>query len=474
MRQKTRKILCSAVAAAVLAGALAGCSTSAGSTVITGASSASTAAAGEEADTSAQAAALSAVTGDYSDRDLDGTWDAAAATAIVCSGDTAAVTGTGATASAGLITISEAGTYVLSGSFTGQVLVTADSEDKVQIVLDGVTITSTDGPAINVQQADKVFLTLADGTQNAVSDSENYTLDADSDEPNACIYAKDDLTINGSGSLTVTGVYNHGIYCKDDLKVCGGTLTITAANAGLKGKDSVSVCAGTISITSGGDAIKSNNDSDTTLGWVAIDGGDITLSAGDDGIDAETAVTVNGGTLTVTDCVEGLEAAAVTINGGTVDVTSSDDGINASSGSAGTEGAMPDTSSASSDCTLTINGGTVTVTAGGDGLDSNGSLLVTGGVVLVSQGPNGGNGALDYNSTGTITGGIVIAAGSSDMAQNFSSDSTQGAILTDTGSQSAGTAIALTDASGNVIACFTPDIAYTSVVFSAPSLSTGP
>ena len=161
----------------------------------------------------------------FTDRDRDPSYDEASATKIVLDGSGASVTGEGATADGSTVTISADGTYVVSGTLAdGQVVVNLPGDDdKAQIVLDGVTIHNEDGPAIQIDQADKVFLTLADGSTNVLSDGASYALAEGEDEPYAALYSKDDLTINGSGVLEVTGNYRHAIASKDDTVITGGT-----------------------------------------------------------------------------------------------------------------------------------------------------------------------------------------------------------------------------------------------------------
>ena len=272
---------------------------------------------------------------DYSDRDQDASYDDDSATKITL-GDTANVDGSGASANGADVTITAAGTYIISGSASdAQVLVECAGDDKVQLVLDNADITCSDGPAIYVKSADKCFVTLAEGSSNNVSDAAGYTLTDDdgSEEPTAALFSKADLTLNGTGNLTVNGNCNNGIGSKDDLVICGGSYTVTAANDGLRGRDCVKVKDGTFEITSTQDAVKSNNDEDTTRGFIKIDGGTWTVNAGDDAFHAETAFILNDGDVTVEQCYEGYEAVQVYLNGGTTYITASDDAINAASGS---------------------------------------------------------------------------------------------------------------------------------------------
>ena len=271
---------------------------------------------------------------DYSDRDQDASYDAQSATKIAL-GKTASVEGSGASANGADVTITAAGTYIISGKASdAQVLVECSDDDKVQLVLDNASVTCSDGPAVYVKSADKCFVTLAQGSKNSVSDAAGYTLtDDDGDtEPTAALFSKADLTLNGSGSLTVNGKCNNGIGSKDDLVFCGGTYIVTAANDGLRGRDCVKVKDGTFDITSTQDAVKSNNDEDTTRGFIKIDGGTWTINAGDDAFHAESAFILNDGDVTVEQCYEGYEAIQIYLNGGTTSITASDDAINAANG----------------------------------------------------------------------------------------------------------------------------------------------
>lgn len=311
---------------------------------------------------------------EYSDRDKDASCDVASATSIALSGQGATVSGEGAAVEGATVTISAAGTYVVTGELAaGSLVVNAGDQDKVQIVLSGASIRNEAGPALNIQQADKVFVTLADGTQNTLADGASYELAEGEDEPNAALYSKADLTINGTGALSVEGNYRHGVNSKDDLVVTGGAIAVVAKEDGLRGKDCVKVADGSFAITAGGDGVKSSNDEDPTRGFVSIDGGTFTVEAGDEGFQAatylrlaggdaqikaadhalrsdveaamiggtyvveaggkgmnpETKFTMDGGTFTVTGCEEGIEAQEVIVNNGELNITASDDGINA-------------------------------------------------------------------------------------------------------------------------------------------------
>lgn len=332
----------------------------------------------------------------YSDRDWDASYDGAEV--IDCTGESA-------------IHITSEGVYRLTGTLNGSVVVEANKTDKVQLVLDNLTVNSPDGPAIWVKSADKVFLTLPQGSVSTLSDSATYSMLTD-DEPNAAVFVDCDLTIQGSGTLNVTGSYDHAIRAKDDLTVTGGVLNLSGVDKGLK---------------------------------------------------AKTTLAIGGGSITVTESTEGVEANDIIVTGGVLDVTATDDGINASSPNNWT-GAAP---------TVQVRGGTVLVNAAGDGVDSNGTLAVSGGVLLVAGPTDSGNGALDYETGATVTGGVVMAVGAAGMAAGFGSDSTQGSWMANITAQTGGTSLTLVDAEGSVLAHWTPAKDYSNVVVSAPGLTQG-
>ena len=228
----------------------------------------------------------------------------------------------------------------------------------------------------------------------------------------------------------------------------------------------LTISGGTFDIDTLDDAIHSNAD-------VTVSGGTLDISTGDDGIHSDNNTVVSGGEINIAKCYEGLEGQTVTVSGGKVTLTSSDDGINAAGGdNQGVGGGFgPDSFSADSEAKITITGGEIHVNASGDGLDSNGDIEISGGTVYVYGPTSNGNGSLDYENNAVITGGTVIMAGSSGMAMNFGSESTQGSILASTGNASAGTAVKLTDSSGNVIAEFTPTVSFQTVVISTPDIT---
>lgn len=359
------------------------------------------------------------------------------------------------------VTITKAGVYRVSGDLHGGITVAAPDDALVVLVLDGAHITSSAGAAINVQTADDVAVYLAAGSTNTLSDASSYAADAD---VNAALFSEADLTISGTGSLTVTGNGADGINSEDDLVVLSGGITVQAADDGLRGKDSLTVKGGTISVTAGGDGLKADNEDEDTRGYIDVQDGSVTITAGSDGVDAASDLVVTGGRLTVSQSEEGLEAAHIVLAGGTVSTTSTDDGINATTGASGQGGGEGDDGA-----TLTITGGTVDVDAEGDGLDSNGSAAMTGGTVTVSGPTRSGNSALDVNGTFPISGGILVAADAAGRSATPDADSKQGWVYA-ASSGAAGDTVTVTDAADKTVATFTPTKAFTGLIVSTSDI----
>lgn len=216
----------------------------------------------------------------------------------------------GVSISGNIITITKEGTYVFSGALSeGQIVVDADSA-KVQLVLDNADITCASSAAIYVKNADKTFITLAEGSENILMNTAEYEA-IDDNNIDAVIFSKDDLTLNGKGTLTINSEYGHGIVSKDDLKLVGGTCNITAKNHALSGKDSVRIAAGTYNLTSGKDGIHSENADDDEKGFVYIASGDFTIESTGDGIDASYVVQIDDGDFDIT-AGDGAENATKT------------------------------------------------------------------------------------------------------------------------------------------------------------------
>lgn len=350
-----------------------------------------TTASAETGDTAEAVASAANVTTDgvidttdlFTDRDLEQVADTSSATQIDLSDGQN-------------VSITQEGVYVLSGTASNvTVSVDVDSSAKVQLVLNGVSITNTSSPAIYVKSADKVFVTTVAGTTNTLSVTGEFVADGGTNT-DAVIFSKDDLVLNGQGALAIESTDN-GITSKDDLKVCGGTISITCQGDALEANDSVAVADGSITINTAEDGIHAENDEDDTVGYVYICGGTINITAGDDAVHATTYLQIDGGSLSI-DAAEALEATYIQVNGGTTNITASDDGVNASykSSSVGTP-------------TIEVRGGELTVSMGQgdtDAIDSNGNVIVSGGAIDITA-----QFAFDFDGQSSFTGGTITVNG---------------------------------------------------------------
>ena len=429
----------------------------------------------------------------FSDSDFKDVSTEDADAEIVLSGTTGTISDTTRGSSGSTVTITSKGIYHVTGSAEGVTIEINDDikSGNVYLILDNVSMTNNGNACILVTACDKLIIQCVG--ENTLEMTGASTGDAD-----GAIYVKDDVTINGSGALQIISS-EHGIVCKDDLKITGAEITIHAGSVGLKVNDSVRISDANINIISGHDGIQVENDSkdcyfymesgELTIdagydgidvdaseggnsGNVLVEGGSITISANDDGITANDTLTISYGEVYVMKSYEGLEAETVNLDGGIIVVYASDDGINAAGGSDTTSTGWNPWSSGSATGTLNINGGAIYINAGGDGLDSNGSIYVTGGLTIVEGPTNNGNGAIDKgdgaNCVASITGGTVIAIGSSGMAVNFDSGTQCSALVSLSGN--AGTTITVDDGSGF---SFTTTKSFQSIVYSSPNLSQG-
>ena len=328
-----------------------------------------------------QKADLSGMDFTFSDRDRDGSVPASGVTKIRFNGSSCSTSGSGVNVNNTnkSVTITTSGTYVLSGSSTEYIVyVKAADADKVQIVLDGVSLSNKRGPAIYAVNADKVFITLADQTESTLADGDNYIVVTEGTTIDAAIFSHVDLTINGSGSLTVNGNFKHGIASKDDLRITGGKITVNAYNVGLEGKDCVKIGGGDITVNAGSDGVRSNNDKDATRGFFYMEGGKLNVTAKNDAIQAQTVINLAGGELSLlagggrantstdTKSHKGLKATSdILISGGKLTVNAREDAIQ-------------------SDAAVLISGGEITLTTAKDAIFAAHAIEQTGGSLTVS------------------------------------------------------------------------------------------
>ena len=330
----------------------------------------------------------------FTEKDYDTSYDENTASKIELSGSSAKVSGDGVTVSGSTVTISKAGTYVISGQSDGvQIKIAADKSDDVKLVLKGASMTNTDA-AISATSAGHVYLTLAEGTTNSLSDSSSNS----DEKANAALFSKVDLTINGSGTLNVDGKKSNAIKANDTLHITGGTFNITSVGDAFNINDELNITGTTMTIDAKEDGVKVDNDDDMTVGNMYLANNTITVTAGDDGIHASGNLVIDSGTYTVKNFTEGIEGKGITINGGDINVYSTDDGINAANKNA-----------QQSDIYFTMTGGNLTVEVGQgdtDPIDSNGNITVTGGTIKMI-----GQTGFDFDGTATYTGGDIYLNG---------------------------------------------------------------
>ena len=358
----------------------------------------------------------------YSDEDFYEDWENA--TSIQLNGSGASFEGDGGVViDKSIVTITTSGVYEIQGKLDdGQLIVDTEDDGIVRLVLNGAEIHSSSTSAIYVKQAEKTIVSLEEGTENVLSDGAKYVYEnSEEDEPNAALFSKDDLTINGSGKLIVQGNYNDGITSKDELKITGGTIQINSADDGLKGKDLLAVKDGNIRIEASGDGMKSTNDTDASKGIIAIEGGSFDIKAADDGIQAETSLLIADGEFNIssgggspekianaemgrptpgetetsttdasseTSSGKGLKAnEEVAIGGGSFQLDSLDDAIH-------------------SDNSITITGGDLKMATGDDGIHADTSILIKGGNIDITKSNEG----IESNSITILDGKIHVKA----------------------------------------------------------------
>lgn len=347
----------------------------------------------------------------FTERDSKSEYDASKAVTIQLNGTSATASSDSVRINGSTVVIKEEATYVISGSLNGMLVVDAPDTAKLQLVLNGADITSKTSAALYILEADKVFLTLADGTSNALSNGGSFAA-IDDNNIDGALFSKQDLTLNGSGSLTVTSPAGHGIVCKDDLVITGGTYVVNSSAHGLDANDSVRIANAALTIDAGKDAIHCENSDDTAKGFIYISSGTIKAEAEGDGIAASAYMQIAGGTIdllvgggsengtkehsdgfggfmgggpggmggrpgsgnsqdTTTEeagtSMKGLKAAnSILISGGNITVNSADDAIH-------------------SDMSVIMNGGTFTLASGDDAIHAEDTLTVTAGKIDISE-----------------------------------------------------------------------------------------
>ena len=381
----------------------------------------------------------------FTENDLDADWSTLGATEIVLTGDGAEITGAGAYFLDGSLTIYASGRYVIRGELSdGSIIIneTSKTKGKIWILLGGVSVSCSGSAALDIEEAEKVFLTLAEGTENTLSCGSSFSEEAVTANIRGALFSRDDLTINGNGSLTVTSGYRHGIVCNDDLRITGGSISVTAPEDAIHANNSARLAGMTLTLTSGDQGITVQDD--TGSGELLVESGSISILS----------------------CTEGLESEQVTVNGGTLSISFTDDAINAT-------GPSP---------LLTINGGSLFLVSENardvDGLDSNGDIIKNGGTILISVPGSGMNNAIDYGSeTGgkcLVNGGTLIAAGGAGMQEGMSAESLQCSIQYGFSElQAAGTSVSLTAEDGTVLLEETIPLEFQCLILSTPALETG-
>ena len=393
--------------------------------------------------------------------DIDVGYDEESSVEITFSDGSAAISGEGAVAEGGTVTISQAGTYILSGTATnGRIIVAADKKSEVKLIFNGLDITCTDNAPLLVSKAKKVYIVLEEGTENVLTDGASYSLGEDDSNTDGAIFSKADLTIDGGGTLTVNANYKHGIVSKDDLVITDGTINVTSASTAIEGKDSVKISGGTFNISAGTNGIKSTNTEETDKGFISVTGGSFTVVANNDAFEAETVLSIEGGSFDIT------------TGGGSANASMKSDGTpngdwqkNMGNGGGGPNGGMgrPDdngngmggnppamptadntgltietaanTTTDSTDTTdstststsakalkagseVNISGGEFKIDSADDSVLSNGNIVVTGGNISAASGDDGMH----------ADGNLTISEGTIDITKSY--EGIEGSIVT--------------------------------------------
>lgn len=312
----------------------------------------------------------------FSDKDKEIGYDESTCIKITLADNASKADSDNVTIDGNTVTIKKEGTYLVSGTLSdGQLTVSADDAEKVHIILNGVSVTNDTSASLYIKNADKVFVTTVEKTENSFSTTGEFTA-IDDNNIDAAIFSKADLTLNGAGSLKVNCAKGHGVVSKDDLVVACGSYDITAASHGLYGKNSVRIADGSITINSGKDGVQSENTDDETLGYIFIANGTIKVTAGQDGFDAQTILQVEDGDITV--AAGGGSANAAVKKSEFPNQTQTYDDSDAASAKSLKAGSL-----------LIVKNGTFTLDSVEDTLHSNGNLTLCSGAFNLTAGDDG-------------------------------------------------------------------------------------
>ncbi len=345
----------------------------------------------------------------------DYVWDDSDIIDIELNGNSITVGATGvATVEGSKVTITSAANYRITGSLTdGQVIVDTNDEETIRLILNGVAISCSTSSPIYIADAKKAIVVLQAGTENYVTDGVSYVLEPDTDEPNAAVFSRSNLTIYGEGALNVEGNYNDGIASKDGLIIKSGTINVSSVDDGIRGKDYLVVKNGTITLNVAGDGFKSDNDADASRGYVSIENGVINITSDRDAVEAYTDVIITGGEITlisgggsgssVSESVstKGIKGVvSVVVDGGNITADCSDDAIH-------------------SNFDITVNGGSFVISTGDDGFHSDTYLTINGGNINILNSFEGLESSVITINDGQIKiessdDGINIAGGNDD------------------------------------------------------------
>lgn len=318
------------------------------------------------------------------------------------------VVGSGASLSGDKVTITQAGEYLITGSMNGQIYVEAGKEDTVVLRLAGAEIVNVSDAAIHIENAGTTWLWLDEGTENLLQSGAApaegvLSAQADEEASGGAVYARDDLTIAGEGSLRVLGYLNNGVQTSNNLTISGGNITVEAVNHGMKGKDSVAVTGGSLDIQAVGDGIKSDDATGEGYGTVTISGGEISIRADQDGVQAETTLEVTGGSF---DIVTGGGSANASDRGGDRGGFGGWFGMDVNDTWDREDDGQPSAKGFKSGVATTITGGTITADCLDDAIHSNGDITISGGVMTLATGDDGvhaDNALLIQDGTITVT-----------------------------------------------------------------------